>query len=316
MSYILDAIAKSEAERQQQEMPRAEGLALFASASPKSSQLWLYSIAGALLLNALVLAIWLRPGPEAPATIESAGAMSDETSVAAENDGIAPISTNPVSIRGTSANDTKVVTEISIQADPQNVAVIGKSTATASSEQRRNESTLVPDRHKTSPPINPITPSMDERGGETALSDVDIGEVNRGDSNHAEVAETNPTVSNDDEGWLRVEPDSLTLAIDAGQRPIPISDTGGDESLYYRVSNLSDLPDAVRKDLPTLTFSGHLYSSNPQSRLVFVGDGRPIITGQQIAEELFLHEITPSGVVVEFKGYLIEVGILQNWTLN
>jgi hypothetical protein len=49
---------------------------------------------------------------------------------------------------------------------------------------------------------------------------------------------------------------------------------------------------------------------------VFVNEGRAVRKGQKIANELFLYAITPTGVIVEFRGYLIEVGVLQNWTLN
>jgi general secretion pathway protein B len=86
--------------------------------------------------------------------------------------------------------------------------------------------------------------------------------------------------------------------------------------MQRKVSRISELPGTVRKDLPTIIFSGHLYSSNPDSSFVFVDEGRPVRKGQQIANELFLHEITPTGVIVEFRGYLIEVGVLQGWTLH
>jgi hypothetical protein len=47
-----------------------------------------------------------------------------------------------------------------------------------------------------------------------------------------------------------------------------------------------------------------------------VNDGRSVFEGQQIVDELSLHKITPTGVIVEFRGYLIDVGVLQNWNLN
>ena len=68
--------------------------------------------------------------------------------------------------------------------------------------------------------------------------------------------------------------------------------------------------------LPSVAFTGHLYSSNSKSSYVFMDDGRQLIEGQQIVDELILHEITPTGVIVEFRGYLIDIGVLQNWSLN
>ena len=61
MSFILDAIAKSEQERQQLEVPGAQVLALPLGSPQQPRRLLPYVVAGALLLNAIVLAIWMKP---------------------------------------------------------------------------------------------------------------------------------------------------------------------------------------------------------------------------------------------------------------
>ena len=66
----------------------------------------------------------------------------------------------------------------------------------------------------------------------------------------------------------------------------------------------------------SVAVAGHLYSKNPRASYVFIDGGRQVVAGQQITDELLLDEITPTGVVVEFHGYLIEVGVLQNWSLK
>ena len=127
---------------------------------------------------------------------------------------------------------------------------------------------------------------------------------------------TASTTSEDTAAWKRVEPDTLSNNARSGPTAEPVQDMRDGAVMQHRVSRLSELPSAVRKDLPTVVFTGHLYSSDPNSSVVFVGDGRPVMKGRQIVDGLFLHEITPTGVVVEFRGYLIDVGVLQNWTLN
>lgn len=120
----------------------------------------------------------------------------------------------------------------------------------------------------------------------------------------------------DTTAWIHIGPDSLSNKTHTGQDIVPKESTQNNAVMYRKVSSLRELPDAVRKDLPRVVFSGHLYSSNPRSSVVFMDTGRPMKQGQEIADELYLQEITPTGVIVEFRGYLIDVGVLQNWTLN
>jgi hypothetical protein len=62
MSFILDAIAKSEQERQQQEVPGARTLALPATGIRQPRRVLPYFVVAALLLNAAVLVIWMQSG--------------------------------------------------------------------------------------------------------------------------------------------------------------------------------------------------------------------------------------------------------------
>ena len=65
--------------------------------------------------------------------------------------------------------------------------------------------------------------------------------------------------------------------------------------LYY------ELPFNVRKDLPTLTVSMHVYAAVPAQRFVVV-DGERKVEGETIKEGLTLREIRADGIVLEFRG--------------
>ncbi len=313
MSYILEAIAKSEAERQQQDMPRAEALALPTATSPGPRRTWLYLIAGALLLNALLLAIWIRSDPTAPVPSNAPGAaVSPETNAKSEDEASATVTHDSTSTQktATGANDVPLVAVTDIQPDT-GIVDPGKSPVSKVSAGRRQDA---PPSTSTPRPVDHNVSGQIARTDDALLPPVETGDADTRNTNRADTAASAAAVIADtDTAWRRIEPDSLSKAIGTVRQQVAAPD---DDSLFYKISRLGDLPDAVRKDLPTVAFSGHLYSSNPQSSLVFVGDGSPVITGQQIAEDLFLHEITPGGVVVEFRGYLIEVGVLQNWKLN
>lgn len=207
MSFILDAIAKSEQERQQQDVPQAQILALPLGDTPRKRRLLPYFIAAVLILNAVLFAIWIQPG----------------------------------------------------QPDREDVLVLGK----VERIEAPQEQLIAPK------PAKPV---------EQAVAEPEI---------IATIPEPTPDL-------VAKEPE-----------PLP-----------GEVSRLSELPSNVRKDLPTIVFSGHLYSSNPAASFVYVDNNRPVRKGQRIVGDVYLHEITPTGVVVEFQGYLIDVGVLQNWTLN
>jgi len=68
-----------------------------------------------------------------------------------------------------------------------------------------------------------------------------------------------------------------------------------DLPLYY------ELPYNVRKDLPVLTISMHVYAAAPEQRFVMI-DGERKTEGETVHEGLTLREIRPDGLVLEFRG--------------
>lgn len=276
MSFILDAIAKSEQERQQQELPGVQVLALPAGEVRKPRRVLPFFIVGALILNAVLLAIWLQSDETlfesfSPTQIENIDRVNEQ-GIASDNATL----TEPAISAEITGNVT--TPEISSEIDTGvsiNEPLTGQQSTTAASTSEAVLS-LVGGHEKTSP----------------TTTDGDIIAPNMNESE----ASSNKTYS--------------------GQHDEPEQDLQDIAAMRRKVSRLIDLPSTVRHDLPTMVFSGHLYSSNPDSSFVFVNGGRAVRKGQKIANELFLYEITPTGVIVEFRGYLIEVGVLQNWTLN
>lgn len=62
----------------------------------------------------------------------------------------------------------------------------------------------------------------------------------------------------------------------------------------------SELSFALRKDLPPIKLSMHVYSPDPAQRFVILNDSRLVEGDAQ--EDLTLREIRPDGVVLEFHG--------------
>lgn len=240
MSFILDAIAKSEQERRQLEVPGAESLSIPLENKTQNKSRLVLLVVVALLLNAVVITLWLQADKSAQMPIVQIAEVEPE---------------KPIQIKHNSE-------------------------------------------------VNPPEPVVIEQA---VLGQVEETAAEPSDEPAQEIAQ------DETEGWVRIEPDSLSNSL---QQVDTARDTQIQETGQLVVSQLYDLPASVRKDLPTVKFSGHLYSSNPASSVVFLDNQRPVMQGQQIVDEVFLHEITSDGVVVKFRNYLIGVGVLQNWTLN
>ena len=302
MSFILDAIAKSEQDRQQQEVPGARTLALPIGSVQRPRRMLSYLAIGVLLLNAIVLVIWMQPdrSPFNWISLLSSDAIERSTQQVVISDNTpAPNQATSVEVTTMAASSKKSV-ETDITASN---ATAGNITSPTLAAQTRK--TVLPSE------------SLAEPNGGTLVETSDTSADLERKSELSPPRNLAETRGGEDTAGLRIEPDTLPGNIAPWERAnkAPATQSAG-EVIARRVSRLSELPADVRRDLPSVAFTGHLYSSNPKSSRVFVDDGRPLVAGQQIVNELILHEITPTGVVVEFRGYLIDIGVLQNWSLN
>ena len=69
---------------------------------------------------------------------------------------------------------------------------------------------------------------------------------------------------------------------------------------------LSELPEPVRRRIPTLTLGGVVYSSVPASRLVVV-NGQVLREGESAGKGVKLERVTPLGAIFSFDGYRFEI---------
>jgi len=302
MSYILDAIAKSENDRRLQEVPGAHTLVLPVDSAQRPRRVISYLVLGTLLLNAILLVIWTQSdeslfnwfqpsGIDAVERFTEQAFAPDNTSATNQTTPV-DVATTVASSDATARPDNSASKLAAVNIFPGKLAAdAGKSVLT--SDSNTGVKNAIPAESR----AIEIDPA-----GESDLTPPRL------------VAETS---NGEDTARLQVGPETLADENHPAELANRAPDTRDDgQQLPREISRLSDLPVDVRRDFPSVSFSGHLYSSNPKSSYVFVDDGRPVIQGQQIVDEVFLHEITPTGVIVEFRGYLIDVAILRNWTPN
>ncbi|RJF99329.1 general secretion pathway protein GspB [Noviherbaspirillum saxi] len=68
------------------------------------------------------------------------------------------------------------------------------------------------------------------------------------------------------------------------------------------IGTLQDLPDTIRREIPPLTVGGYIYSGNKADRSVLINK-RLLREGDEAAPGLVLEKMTPSGMVLNYKGY-------------
>jgi general secretion pathway protein B len=284
MSFILEAIAKSEQQRQQQQMPDARVLSLPAVHVKRRRRFLPFLVVTALLLNAIVIAMWMQsertmPDQAAPVKPENMEPAIEQAAVP----GIAKPA-NPTTPDEVTTDEA--TTDAGIPAEsPQTEkpATVNKSLSGQQITAPRNTGETVTGVVGEPESVQPETAAMEIDGVTDAWTRSDP-----------------ETLSNATQAVTKVEPEGMQIPAEKARR----------------VFSLGELPSDVRKDLPTVTFSGHLYSQKPGVGVVFVDGGRPVKEGRQIVDDLVLQKITPTGVIVEFRGYLVEVGILENWSLR
>jgi general secretion pathway protein B len=76
----------------------------------------------------------------------------------------------------------------------------------------------------------------------------------------------------------------------------------GSPSGEPRIAALRELPPHIQNQIPALKINGYIYSTNKADRTVLV-ENRLLHEGDQVAPELILEKLTPTGMVLNYKGY-------------
>lgn len=94
----------------------------------------------------------------------------------------------------------------------------------------------------------------------------------------------------------------VDLRVPRSQAPPPTKDT----------LRIDQLPAAILTQMPAMSFSAHMFASNPQDRWVRV-NGRRLSEGDFIEDGLSIVEIESERVVLSFKGETFTMNALSDW---
>lgn len=270
MSYILDALKKSEKERQRGTVPDVLTVQDVMKGERKKRQVWPYVVLAVLLLNAVVLAWWSGHWQsKKPIMVAQSTAVQGESSLVgsgqepSEVRSIAPQSSEkPKTFRPDSkesARDRADKPEVITARRTEDAANVVRQNLTAQS--KINSRVNVPDKP---------APADEKRLREEV-------------SSLPQQSATSKQISD-------VHSMSITAFAPDGRKV-----------------DLKDLPSSIQQSLPAFAISVSVYSDDPSSRMVKV-DGQMLQEGQYLAEGIKLEEIATDGVVFSYQNYRFRVG--------
>lgn len=275
MSYILDALKKSEKERRHGKVPDLLSLQDLPREGETKRPLWQYLIIAALILNAGVLIWWIASVPP---------------------DG--KVAVNKVSAPGpyvlkTKPLPTEVVTDFPGPGGGGKAVPPSddkpQDAANRVGEQPSSVQATATDRPAVSNPDIPA--AKQQTGAGVALQTSPTALKQTAAVKPREAAETTPPP---------------IVSVTAPTEPKKVAATAvPDPSRIYK---LKELPAGVRTGLPEFSVTAFLYSDNPASRMVRIND-QMMKEGQDLSPGLKLEEITSDGVILRYQGYRFHLAL-------
>jgi general secretion pathway protein B len=339
MSYILDALKKSEQERQRGAVPGLHTVQASVSGVRENRSRWLLVLAVALLLNAGLLGYWLYPwqstslkSVKRPATGQRpaenrAGAASDPLPAQLGTSSGA-LETSPESKSKTEAARRKPSSEgraPAAEATRQPLDYIGDNrqklsqAATASGASNRTAPKADTKVKRDTASGQPRKDRLMERSAvesakktasavQPADARPDPARWQRREWQQETSAAPAPTVEAQEPpggSVTSVKPNAtLVKPAETDRKAAPSARTPAAQSL----PEVRELPLAIRKDLPNLSFSMVVHAPRPADRMINI-NGRTMREGQEISPGLKLEEITPNGAIFNFQGHRFRKGV-------
>jgi len=296
MSYILEALRKSESERHQGEVPNLGASPMLIHAGRRERPVWPYWLAGALILNAAVVGAWLLGSRSAstgssvtnatsipnPAVSEPVASTSAVTAPQALAEEMYPAPVTAIAPPPVTQQMYALPGAIPGLATPTQQAtgasrnIPGYPTAQPRASAEANWEVVTPSRQGAEPLL--ITPNS---ARQSLAYDPELGYM-------------------DD-----TAPVSLTASSMTSLSQVPADTPAID------VPRIDELPRSFQARVPALTFNSHIYSSDPSARRVMVNnvylrEGQPF-------KGMVVQEITDEGAIFVMDGVMFEVSSVRGW---
>jgi general secretion pathway protein B len=329
MSYILDALRKSEEDRHKSKVPTLGTQNHLIRPAQKKSSLIPVLLVLALLLNGAGLVYWMMTKTPNINT-QTAANTKTESSVPVEQSVASPViqsvspSIKPAQEAATSAlrqSKTQLTPKPKLQPfkphsfnDQQDV--VGREVKStnemvdSSSPPQEDTSSKIPqnlNQKTNSKQDTELSASVTPKQNQSQMivqSDQSASRVKPPVKQPKIVARVLPDVDN------KVADPSDVNAISSDNTAISEDKTASEE--YRSVPDVSELAQNIQKTLPAFHFNSHIYSSNPSARRVMINNYY-LHEGQEFSG-VTLETIAPDGVVIKANGVRFHLPALKDWS--
>jgi len=112
---------------------------------------------------------------------------------------------------------------------------------------------------------------------------------------------------------VRPKPEKITPVVTNNEakeknQPIEVTENISRENII----EYHDLPESLNRQIPTITISAHVYSSNPLQRSIVINNNL-LEEGDYVLDNLILQEITVDGAIFEYDGTRFHYGVVSGW---
>ena len=153
-----------------------------------------------------------------------------------------------------------------------------------------------PDRNQAVTQVTDVTPAAEEKSITGIRPEAQAEPAQ-------EIADTNTTA---DQQIKNTPVASKPVLPAAEKKPVAHVETNTSIVDFY------ELPESIKQQLPTITISAHVYSSNPLLRSIVINNNF-MEEGEYVLDGLILYEITPDGAIFNYQGTMFNYGVVSGW---
>lgn len=330
MSYILEALKKSDQERNRGATPGLQTVQATPAPAPSKRSWWIYLLVLALLLNAGLIFYWLQPwtaGKSDTHTVSEQAKTGKERLVIAQNDAADKLDSTqssqpqhpPQAAKETTSNAPQAKTESArkeLSSPPQKPVAksaqsqpVKKSAVPSANARQTHEMKDGPTEALKKPPAKSPEAAVArkvERPVENQGAKSPPTENPKSDRN-PKVIESADSISAEKLAKLNSKVlDNALMARQVPTRPEGTPPRAAPEK--PGVPGLNSLPIEIQKEIPALKLSFLVFSDKPQDRMVSI-NGEMKREGQEVAPGLKLEQITPEGAIFSYKNHRFQKGV-------
>jgi len=314
MSYILQALKKSEQERQRGSIPNLQSSQIIVERTPGQHSIWLRLFVVALVLNAAAMLYWFQPWKNKMPATQSVSTSHKQpvklipATIPPSNETTGEPSTSPAPQRQAAPPPPATAVIVSKEADSS--PIIPATTPELGTQEPRWQKITPSSTQKTTSSEQKPTQLKTE-----TLAKPEPELTNPADKLAPDVA-TNPQqepIAEAEAQWQQISPSSSQKAIATEQvSSIPASQPTKKDPPEPKLQSVHELPVNIQQSLPGIAIAAHIYSSDPASRMTIINN-KSLREGQAVGAGLVLEEITRDGVILKFQGQRFHLGKLQSW---